>query len=98
MGVQKTPIQKIYEISVGSDSLSIDFLGVNRQINWEEISLVFDKSNKHTTQYDSYDVELVLKSIKLVKLSNFTEIYSLANKKQRKYDMDNLIEKYLLYK
>ena len=49
MGVQKTPIQKIYEIRVGSDSLSIDFLGVNRQINWEEISLVFDKSNKHTT-------------------------------------------------
>ena len=49
MGVQKTPIQKIYEISVGSDSLSIDFLGVNRQINWEEISLVSDKSNKHTT-------------------------------------------------
>lgn len=83
MGVQKTPIQKIYEISVGSDSLSIDFLGVNRQINWEEISLVFDKSNKHTTQYDSYDVELVLKSIKLVKLSNFTEIYSLANKKKK---------------
>lgn len=83
MGVQKTPIQKIYEISVGSDSLSIDFLGVNRQINWEEISLVFDKSNKHTTQYDSYDVELVLKSIKLVKLSNFTEIYSLANKQKK---------------
>lgn len=83
MGVQKTPIQKIYEISIGSDSLSIDFLGVNRQINWEEISLVFDKSNKHTTQYDSYDVELVLKSIKLVKLSNFTEIYSLANKQKK---------------
>ena len=49
MGVQKTYIQKIYEISVGSDSLNIDFLGANRQFNWEEISLVFDKSNKHTT-------------------------------------------------
>ena len=38
----------------------------------------------------------MLKSIKLVKLSNFTEIYSLANKK--KYDMDDLMQKYLLYK
>ena len=27
MGAQKTPIQKIYEINVGQDSLNIDFLG-----------------------------------------------------------------------
>ena len=36
------------------------------------------------------------KYIKLVKLSNFTEIYSLAN--ENKYDMDNLTQKHLLYK
>ena len=26
MGIQKTPIQKTYEISVGSDSLSVEFI------------------------------------------------------------------------
>ena len=45
MGVQKAPIQKTYEISVGSDSRNIDFLGANRQFDWLEISLVFDKSD-----------------------------------------------------
>ena len=29
MGVQKTPIQKTYEISTGSDSININFLGSN---------------------------------------------------------------------
>ena len=60
------------------------------------MSLVFDKSDKHTIIYDSYNAELAAKYIKLVKLSNFTEIYSLAN--ENKYDMDNLTQKHLLYK
>ena len=59
-----------------------------------EISLVFDRSNKHTKLYDN--VELTAKYIKSVKLSNFTKIYSLTNEKN--YDMDNLTQKYLLYK
>ena len=41
--------------------------------------LVFDESDIHTTVYYSYNVELDAKYIKSVKLSNFTEIYSLAN-------------------
>ena len=96
MGAQKTPIQKTYEIDVGQDSINIDFLGSNRQFDWLEISMVYDKSDKHTTIYDSYNVELASKYIKSVKLSNFTKIYSLANEK--KYDMDNLTQKHLLYK
>ena len=36
------------------------------------------------------------KIIKSVKLTNFTEIYSLTNEK--KYDKDNLTQKHLLYK
>ena len=36
------------------------------------------------------------KTMKSVKLSNFTEIYSLTNKKN--YDIDNLTQKYPLYK
>ena len=81
MGVQKTPIQKAYEIGIGSDSINIDFLGSNRQFDWLEISIVYDKSDKHTTMYNSYNVELAVKYIKSIKLSNFTEIYSLTNKK-----------------
>ena len=29
MGIQKTPIQKTYEISVGSDSLAVEFYDSN---------------------------------------------------------------------
>ena len=50
--------------------------------------MIYDKSDEHTTIYDSYKVEMAAKTIKSVKLSNFTEIYSLTNKK--KYDIDNL--------
>ena len=48
MGTQKTPIQKTYEIIVGQDSINIDFLGSNRQFDWLEISMVYDKTDKHT--------------------------------------------------
>ena len=55
-------------------------MGTNRR-DWLEMSLVFDKSDKHTTIYDSYNVELAAKYIKSVKLSNFIKIYSLTNEK-----------------
>ena len=96
MEVQKTPIQKTYEILISSDSINIDFSDSNRQFDWLEILIVYDKSDKHTTIYDSYNVELAAKYIKSVKLSNFTEIYSLTNEK--KYDINNPPQKYLLYK
>ena len=94
MGAQKIPTQKTYEINVGQDSLYIDFLGLQRKFDWLELSIVYDKSDKHTTIYDSYNIELAAKSIKSVKLSNFAEIYSLT--KERKYDIDNLTQKHLL--
>ena len=96
MSIQKTPIQKTDQMSVGSDSITIDFLGSNRQFDWLEIPLVFDKSYKHTTIYDNYNVELAAKYIKSMKLTNFTEIYSLTNGK--KCGTDNLMQKHLLYK
>ena len=64
MGAQKTPLQKAYEISKGSDSLNIELLGSNRQFDWIEISIVPDKSDKHTTIYDSYNRELAAQEIK----------------------------------
>ena len=81
MGAQKTPIQKTYETNTGSDSLNVEFLGSNRQFDWIEISVVPDKSNKHTTIYDTYNRELASEIIKTLKLTNSTEIYSLTNEK-----------------
>ena len=49
MGAQKTLMQKNYETSVVQDSLDIEFLGANRQFDWIELSLVYDKSNKYTS-------------------------------------------------
>ena len=54
-------IQKTYKIGIGSDSINFDFLGGNRQFDWLEISLVYNKIEKHTTIYDSYNVELAPK-------------------------------------
>ena len=94
MGAQKTPIQKTYEINVGQNSINTDFLGSNRQFDWLEISLVFDKSDKHTSIYYSYNIELAAKYIKSLKFSNFTEIYTLANEKI--YDVGNLSQKHVV--
>ena len=82
MGAQKTPIQKTYEINTGSDSLNVEFLGANRQFDWIEISIVPDKSDKHTTIYNSYNRELASQTIKTLQLTNFTKIYSLTNEKK----------------
>ena len=81
MGAQRTPIQKTYEINTDQDSLNIDFLGTNRQFDWIELSIVYEKSDKHASIYDSYNFELAAKTVKSIKLSNFTEIYSLTNEK-----------------
>ena len=96
MGVQIMPIQKTYEIAVGSDLITIDFLRSNRQFDCVEIFLVYNKSDKHNTIYDRCNTELAAKYIKSVKLSTFAEIYSLTNEK--KYDVDSLTQKHLLYK
>lgn len=101
MGVQKTPIQKTYKILVGPNSINIDFLDTNRQFHWLqfdwlEMSLVFDKSDKHTGLYDSYNVEQAAKYIKLVKLPSFTEIYSMTNEQNTTWT--NLTQKHPLYK
>ena len=82
MGSQKASLQKTYEINTGQDSIDVEFLGTNGQFDWLEISLVHDKSDKHTTIYDSYNQEVTAQEIKSLKLSNFTEIYSLINEKQ----------------
>ena len=88
--------RETYEINKGADSLNVEFLMANRQFDWIEISIVLDKSDKYATIFDSYNRELAAQEIKTLKLSNFTEIYSLANEK--KYDFSNLTQRHLLYK
>ena len=61
--------------------VQIDSLGSNRQFDWLEFSLVYHKSDQQATIYDSYNFELAAKTIKSMKLSNFTEIYSLLMKR-----------------
>ena len=61
IGTKKTHFQKTYEISTGQDSIDIDFLGANKQFHWIELSLVYNKSDQHTTIYDSYNHESAAK-------------------------------------
>ena len=96
MGAQKTPLQKVYEIRTGTDSLNVEFLGSNRQFDWLEMSIGPDKSDKHTTIFESYNIEQAFQETKTLKLTNFTEVYSLANEK--KSNIDNLAQRHLLYK
>ena len=71
MGSQNTSIQKTYEINIATDSINIDFLGANRQFHRTELSLVYDKIDKHTTIHNSYNVELAARTIKSVKTFQF---------------------------
>ena len=57
MEIQKTPYQKMYELQAGSQEFTVDFKGCNRQFDWLDISLLYNKSDKHLTIYDSYNAE-----------------------------------------
>ena len=49
--------QQSFEVNKEIQSIKTNFKGLNRQIEWLEISLVCDKSDQHLTIYDSYDVD-----------------------------------------
>ena len=61
--------------------------------DWLEISLTCNKSDKHNTVCNSYNVK---KAIKSLELENISEAYSLTN--QMKYDVTNKTQEHLLYK
>ena len=62
--------QQSFETNTRTQSLKVNFCGLNKQIEWLEISLVFDKSDQHQTVYDSYDVELVAKYVQVLALEH----------------------------
>ena len=78
MGVLISPYQQLFEMNAGAQSLKVLFKGAQRQLEWIEISLVYDKSYQHQTTYDSYDVELAAKFIQNVQLENASSTYSLT--------------------
>ena len=91
-GVLPAPFLQEFEINTGTQDFTCDFQGAQRQINWLEISIVYDKSYHHNTIYDSYDVELAPKLIKSVKFENAGTTYSLTGKIE--YDLEKEDDKY----
>ena len=92
-GVIFSPYQQSFEISFGTQSLKVNFCGLNKQIGWLEIYLVSDKSDQHQTVYDNYDVELAAKYMQLLVLGNASN--SLTG--QLEYNVSNEDEKHCLY-
>ena len=86
----------MYELQTGLQDFTVDFLGSNRQFDWIEISLVYDKSDEYLTIYDSYNAECTARLIKAIELLNISEAYSATNAKR--FDTSNDLQKHLLYK
>ena len=84
-----------FEINTGTQSLNVNFRGLNKQIEWLEISLVYDKSDQHQTIYDSYDVDLAAKFMQVLTLENASTTYSLTG--QLEYNISNEDGKNWLY-
>ena len=95
-GLLPSPYQQEFEVNTGTQDFACTFKGGQRQFDWLEISIVYDKSYQHTTIYDSYDLELAAKLIKTIKFENTSSTYSLTGKLC--YDLTKEGEKVLLYK
>ena len=96
MEIQKTPFQKRYELQVGSQEIDVDFKGCERQFDWLEISLVYDKRDKHITIYDSCNADCAARMINNIELFNISDVHSATN--TMKFDITNDTQKHLLWK
>ena len=79
-GILPSPYQQLFEINTGTQSFTCTFKGAQRQFDWLEISIVYSKSDQHTTIYDSYDLELAAKLIQTIKFENTSTTYSITGK------------------
>ena len=70
MGVLPAPYQQLFEVNKGIQSLTVTFKGAQRQLEWTEISLAYDKIYQHLTIYNSYDLELAAIMIQSIKFEN----------------------------
>ena len=74
MRIQKSPMQKTYERSIRSNSINVKFIRVNRQFDWLEILLIYDKSEERGAIYDSCNINLASKIIQSMSLENFLNL------------------------
>ena len=95
-GVLPSPYQQFFEINKRTQSFNCTFKGTQRQFDWLEISIVYDKSYQHTAIYDSYDLELATKLIQTIKFENTSTTYSLTGKLS--FDLEKEGDKSVLYK
>ena len=94
--VLPVPYRQEIEVNTGTQDLTCTFKGAQRQFDWLEILIVYDKSYQHTTIYDSYDLELSAGLIQSLKFENTSSTYSLAGKLS--YDLEKEDDKPLIYK
>ena len=59
------------------------------------MSLVYDKSNQHSSLYDSCNCEIASTKVDSVKSENANNSYSVSN--EIKFDFNNSNDKFLLY-
>ena len=95
-GVLPSPYRQLFEIATGGQTFTCTFKGAQRQFDWLEILVVYDKSFQHTTIYNSYDLELASKLIQSIKFENTTTNYSLTGKLLHDFEKDD--DKNILYK
>ena len=96
IGVILLTYQQSFEINTGTHSLNFNFCGLHKQIEWLEISFIFDKSNQHQTVYHRYDVELAAKYVQLFALENASATYSLTG--ELEYNISNEDNEHWLYR
>ena len=96
MGVLPAPYQQLFEVNKVIQSLTVTSKGTQKQFEWLEISLFYDKSDQYLTIYGSYDLELAAKMIQSIKFQNTTSTYNLTGKLE--YNYKNEDEKNILYK
>ena len=94
-GLKLFPYQKSFELVAGGQSKTFSFTNAFKQFEFLEISLVWDKSDQHTTIYDSYNAEIAATHIKSIKLQNASNTYSEFN--TVKFDLTDEEDKYNVY-
>ena len=95
-GVLESPYQQVFQVNTGTQDFTCTFKGAQRQFDWLEISIVYDRSYQHATIYDSYDLELAAKLINTIKFENTSTTYSFTGKLS--YDLTRKDDKNMLYK
>ena len=94
-GALESPYQQEFEVNTGTQDFTCTFKGAQRQFDWLEISIVYNKSYQHTTICNTYDLELASKFIQSIKFENTSSTYSLTGK--LRYGFEREDDKHLLY-